>query len=96
MIGAEGFVTALRRSVTVDGCGFGPVKPAGDVTPLGIPDSSVRRLLNSAVIVAGEETKVLLRENGLNSTVVKTVVDGYLQSKEMFVNLSDVCLCSAV
>ena len=39
----------------------------------------------SAVIVTGEETKVLLRENGLNSTIVKTVVDGYLQSKEMFV-----------
>ena len=39
----------------------------------------------SAVIVTGEETKVLLRENGLNSTIVKTVVDGYLQSKEMFI-----------
>ena len=39
----------------------------------------------SAVIVTGEETKVLLRENGLNSTIVKTVVDGYLQSKDMFV-----------
>lgn len=39
----------------------------------------------SAVIVTGEETKVILRENGLNSTVVKTVVDGYLQSKDMFV-----------
>ncbi len=38
----------------------------------------------SAVIVNGEETKVLLRENGLNSTIVKTVVDGYLQSKDMF------------
>ena len=38
-----------------------------------------------AVIVTGEETKVLLRENGLNSTIVKTVVDGYLQSKEMFI-----------
>ncbi len=39
----------------------------------------------SAVIVTGEEPKVLLRENGLNSTIVKTVVDGYLQSKDMFV-----------
>ena len=39
----------------------------------------------SAVIVTGEETKVILKENGLNSTVVKTVVDGYLQSKDMFV-----------
>ena len=38
-----------------------------------------------AVIVMGEETKVLLKENGLNSTIVKTVVDGYLQSKDMFV-----------
>lgn len=38
----------------------------------------------SAIIVTGEETKVLLRENGLNSTIVKTVVDGYLQSKDMF------------
>lgn len=39
----------------------------------------------SAVIVMGEETKVLLKENGLNSTIVKTVVDGYLQSKDMFI-----------
>lgn len=39
----------------------------------------------SAVIVTGEEAKVLLKENGLNSTVVKTVVDGYLQSKDMFI-----------
>lgn len=39
----------------------------------------------SAVIVTGEKTKVILKENGLNSTVVKTVVDGYLQSKDMFV-----------
>lgn len=39
----------------------------------------------SAVIITGEEPMVLLRENGLNSTVVKTVVDGYLQSKDMFV-----------
>ncbi len=39
----------------------------------------------SAVIVTGEETKVLLKENGLNSTIVKTVVDGYLQSKDMFI-----------
>ena len=39
----------------------------------------------AAVVVTGEETKILLRENGLNSTIVKTVVDGYLQSKDMFV-----------
>ena len=39
----------------------------------------------SAVIVMGKETKVLLKENGLNSTIVKTVVDGYLQSKDMFI-----------
>lgn len=39
----------------------------------------------SAVIITGEETKVLFRENGLNSTIVKTVVDGYLQSKDMFI-----------
>ncbi|MBQ9768429.1 MAG: ABC transporter permease [Lachnospiraceae bacterium] len=39
----------------------------------------------TAVIVTGEETKLFLEENGLNSTVVKTVVDGYLQSKDIFI-----------
>ncbi len=39
----------------------------------------------TAIIVTGEETKILLRENGLNSTVVKTVLDGYLQSKDIFI-----------
>ncbi len=39
----------------------------------------------AAVVVTGEETRILLRENGLNSTIVKTVVDGYLQSKDMFI-----------
>ena len=39
----------------------------------------------TAVIVTGEETKVLFRENGLMQTVVKTVLDGYLQSKDIFV-----------
>ncbi len=39
----------------------------------------------AAVVITGEETKVLLRENGLNSTIVKTVMDGYLQSKDMFI-----------
>ncbi len=38
----------------------------------------------TAVIVIGEETTIRLRENGLNSTVVKTVLDGYLQSKDIF------------
>jgi len=38
----------------------------------------------TAVIVVGEETSIKLRENGLNSTVVKTVIDGYLQSKDIF------------
>lgn len=38
----------------------------------------------TAVIVVGEETVIKLRENGLNSTVVKTVIDGYLQSKDIF------------
>lgn len=37
-----------------------------------------------AVILTGEETSVLLRENGLSATVVKTVLDGYLQSREIF------------
>lgn len=37
-----------------------------------------------AVIVTGAETKLMLRENGLDSTVVKTVLDGYLQSKDIF------------
>lgn len=39
----------------------------------------------TAVIVTGEETTMLLRENGLNTTVVKTVLDGYLQSKDIFI-----------
>ncbi len=39
----------------------------------------------TAVIVVGEETSIKLRENGLNSTVVKTVLDGYLQSKDIFI-----------
>lgn len=39
----------------------------------------------TAVIVLGEETEVLFFENGLNSTVVKTVVDSYLQSRDIFV-----------
>ena len=38
----------------------------------------------TAVIVIGKETTIRLRENGLNSTVVKTVLDGYLQSKDIF------------
>ena len=33
----------------------------------------------TAVIVTGEETSVMFRENGLNSTVVKTVLDSYLR-----------------
>jgi len=39
----------------------------------------------TAVIVTGEETSVMFRENGLNSTVVKTVLDSYLQSKDIFI-----------
>jgi len=39
----------------------------------------------TAVIVTGEETTLMLRENGLDSTVVKTVLDGYLQSKDIFI-----------
>ena len=38
-----------------------------------------------AVIVTGDETTMLLRENGLDATVVKTVLDGYLQSKDIFI-----------
>ncbi len=38
----------------------------------------------TAVIVFGEETEVLFYENGLNATVVKTVVDSYLQSRDIF------------
>ncbi len=38
----------------------------------------------TAVIVLGEETEVLIYENGLNATVVKTVVDNYLQSRDIF------------
>lgn len=40
----------------------------------------------TAVILTGEETSVLLRENGLSATVVKTVLDGYLQSREIFMD----------
>ena len=38
-----------------------------------------------AVIVTGDETTMFLRENGLDATVVKTVLDGYLQSKDIFI-----------
>lgn len=39
----------------------------------------------TAVIVFGEETEVLFYENGLSATVVKTVVDSYLQSRDIFI-----------
>lgn len=39
----------------------------------------------TAVLVTGETPTLLFYENGLNQTVVKTVVDSYLQSKEIFV-----------
>lgn len=38
-----------------------------------------------AVIVTGEDTRIHFYENGLDSTVVKTVVDSYLQSKDIFI-----------
>lgn len=39
----------------------------------------------SAVIEAGEEMKLIFRGNGINSTIIKNVVDGYLQSKDIFI-----------
>lgn len=36
-----------------------------------------------ALIVAGDEVEVQFYENGLNSTIVKTVLDGYVQSKDI-------------
>lgn len=37
------------------------------------------------VIINGEEPSLLLSENGLSATVVKTVLDGYLQSKKLII-----------
>lgn len=78
--GEEAFVTFLAEMKNGDAPFFTVTE--GD-------RETAEKLLNegdvSAVIVTGEETKVLLKENGLNSTVIKTVVDGYLQSKDMFI-----------
>lgn len=38
----------------------------------------------AAVIITGEKPAVLLRENGLSATVVKAVLDGWLQSRELW------------
>lgn len=43
----------------------------------------------TAVLVAGEEPLLLFYENGLNQTIVKTVVDSYLQSKEIFLEAAE-------
>ena len=76
----EAFVTFLREMKNGDTPFFAVTEGDRETAETLLADGEV-----SAVIVTGEETKVLLRENGLNSTIVKTVVDGYLQSKDMFV-----------
>jgi len=76
----EAFVTFLTEMKNGDTPFFTVAESDRETAETQLADGEV-----SAVIVTGEETKVLLRENGLNSTVVKTVVDGYLQSKEIFV-----------
>lgn len=76
----EAFVTFLREMKNGDTPFFAVTEGDRETAETLLNDGEV-----SAVIVTGEETKVLLRENGLNSTIVKTVVDGYLQSKDMFV-----------
>ncbi len=76
----EAFVTFLTEMKNGDTPFFTVTEGDRETAEALLADGEV-----SAVIVTGEETKVLLRENGLNSTIVKTVVDGYLQSKDMFV-----------
>lgn len=44
----------------------------------------LRKKSVAAVIVTGEKPTVLFRENGLSATVVKAVLDGYLQSREIW------------
>ncbi len=78
--GDEAFVTFLTEMKNGDTPFFTVTEGDRETSEALLADGEV-----SAVIVTGEETKVLLRENGLNSTIVKTVVDGYLQSKEMFI-----------
>ena len=76
----EAFVTFLAEMKNGDTPFFTVTEGDRETAETLLTDGEV-----SAVIVTGEETKVLLKENGLNSTVVKTVVDGYLQSKDMFI-----------
>lgn len=45
----------------------------------------LRKKSVAAVIVTGEKPTVLFRENGLSATVVKAVLDGYLQSREIWI-----------
>ena len=75
----EAFVTFLTEMKNGDTPFFEVTESGRETAEAMLSDGEV-----SAVIVTGEETKVLFRENGLNSTIVKTVVDGYLQSKGMF------------
>ncbi len=75
----EAFVTFLTEMKNGDTPFFEVTESSRETAEAMLFDGEV-----SAVIVTGEETKVLLRENGLNSTIIKTVVDGYLQSKDMF------------
>ncbi len=76
----EAFVTFLTEMTNEDAPFFAVTECDREAAERMLSDGEV-----SAVIVTGEETKVILKENGLNSTVVKTVVDGYLQSKDMFI-----------
>lgn len=46
-------------------------------------DELLRKKRVTAVIVTGEEPVVLFGKNGLSETIVKTVLDGYLQSREI-------------
>ena len=76
----EAFVTFLTEMKNDEIPFFAVTESSKEAAEALLSDGKV-----SAVIVTGEETTVLLKENGLNSTIVKTVVDGYLQSKDMFV-----------
>ncbi|MCH5273358.1 MAG: ABC transporter permease [Lachnospiraceae bacterium] len=46
----------------------------------------LRKKSVTAVIITGEEPVVFFRENGLSATIVKTVLDGYLQSREIIMD----------
>lgn len=75
----EMFVEFLREMENDGAAFFSVTETEKDNAELLLSEKEV-----TAVIVFGEETDILFYESGLNSTVVKTVVDSYLQSRDIF------------